>query len=91
LASSIEILPPAQKQFLKLGRPEAARILHYLETRVAPLDDPSQLGQALADNLAGLWRYRVGDYRVICRITVADNRVSTVTVVAVRHRREIYK
>lgn len=84
-------MSPAQKQLLKLGRPEAARIIQYLENKVAPLDDPSQLGKALVDDLAGFWRYRVGDYRVICLLTVNDLGPSQVKVVAVGHRREVYK
>ena len=64
------------------------RIRDYLERRVAVLDDPRELGEPLKGNFAGLWRYRVGDYRVIAQIQ--DDRL-VVLVVRVGHRREIYR
>ncbi|MGH8279914.1 MAG: type II toxin-antitoxin system RelE family toxin [Gammaproteobacteria bacterium] len=60
----------------------------YLAERVAPLDDPRGLGKALSGPRGELWRYRVGDYRVI-----AELRHNTLTVLVLRigHRRDIYK
>jgi mRNA interferase RelE/StbE len=51
-------------------------------------EDPRQRGKALAANLAGLWRYRVGDYRVICLI---EDEQLVVLVVGVSHRSEAYR
>ena len=64
----------------------AKRIVTYLR-EIEHLDDPKQRGKELTGNLAGLWRYRVGDYRVICDI--ANERV-TVYVLRVGHRKQIY-
>jgi mRNA interferase RelE/StbE len=59
-----------------------------LVTRIAALDDPRALGSALAGELGGLWRWGIGDYRVIARIE--DERI-TILVVRVAHRREVYR
>jgi mRNA interferase RelE/StbE len=88
LAWRIEFLPAAEKELAKLGRAEAKRIIQTLKTRVAPLDDPRELGTALGGELGGLWRWRIGDYRVIARIE--DARI-TILVVRVAHRREVYR
>ena len=83
-----EFVPAAAKDLKKLGKVEAERIITTLETRIAVLDDPRQLGSALTGNLGGLWRWRIGDYRVIARIEEA--RI-TILVVRVAHRRNVYR
>ena len=88
MASRIEFVPAAAKELKKLGRTEAARIIATLETRIAVLDDPRTLGSALTGELHGLWRWRIGDYRVIARIE--DERIM-ILVVRVGHRREVYR
>jgi mRNA interferase RelE/StbE len=88
LAWTIEFVPAARKELKKLGRAEAARIIGTLETRIAARDDPRKLGSALAGELGGLWRWRIGDYRVVARIE--DERI-TILVVRVAHRREVYR
>jgi mRNA interferase RelE/StbE len=88
LAWRIEFLPAAEKDLAKLGRAEAKRIIETLKTRIAPLDDPRRLGTALTGELGGLWRWRIGDYRVIARIE--DERI-TILVVRIGHRREVYR
>jgi len=88
LAWRIEFVPAAAKELKKLGKTEAARIIRTLETRIAALDDPRQLGSALSAELGGLWRWRIGDYRVVARIE--DERI-TILVVRVAHRREVYR
>jgi mRNA interferase RelE/StbE len=59
-----------------------------LQERVLTRNDPRQLGEALEGTKAGYWRYRVGDYRIICKIE--DHRL-VVIVVTIGHRREIYR
>jgi mRNA interferase RelE/StbE len=88
LAWRIEFVPAAAKELKKLGKAEAARIIATLETRIAVLDDPRSLGSALTGELGGLWRWRIGDYRVIARIE--DERI-TILVVRIGHRREVYR
>jgi mRNA interferase RelE/StbE len=78
----------ALKDIKKLG-PDAQRVIvKYLDERVAGAADPRRVGKALKADLAGLWRYRVGDYRILCQIR---DRELVVLVVAVGHRREIYR
>ena len=88
MAWKIEFVPAAAKELKKLGETEAARIIATLETRIAVLDDPRSLGTALTGELGGLWRWRIGDYRVIARIE--DERI-TILVVRIAHRREVYR
>jgi mRNA interferase RelE/StbE len=88
LVWKIEFVPAAAKELRKLGRAEAARIVRALEDRIAPLDDPRQLGAPLKGEHEGYWRWRVGDYRIIAR--VEDDRV-LILVVRVAHRREVYR
>jgi len=78
----------ALKELKKLGRPAQADIIRYLDERIATTADPRRFGKALRGDLAGLWRYRVGDYRVLCQI---NNRELIVLVIAIGHRKEIYR
>jgi len=56
-----------KKQLKKLDAAVSKRVLDYLE-QIELLDNPRSRGKALTSNLSGLWRYRVGDYRILCRI-----------------------
>lgn len=58
-----------------------------IETRIATNEDPRRFGKALKGNLRGLWRYRVGNFRIICRI---EDEVLSVLVITIGHRRDIY-
>jgi mRNA interferase RelE/StbE len=68
LAWTIEVAETAQRQLRKLDRPTARRIVDYLNRLVSEVEHPRQRGKPLTAKLAGLWRYRVGDVRLICRI-----------------------
>lgn len=87
MAWRIDLTKAADKALRKLDRPTAGRVLDELE-EIAKLDDPRSRGKALTGNLAGLWRYRVGDYRVVCDI---EDGVLVILVVDVAHRREVYR
>jgi mRNA interferase RelE/StbE len=63
-------------------------ILRYLRERIAVAGDPRRFGHALTGDLKGLWRYRVGDYRIVA--SIEDNRL-VVLIVTIGHRREIYR
>jgi mRNA interferase RelE/StbE len=83
----LEVLPKAADQIRKLDKPIQARIANYLR-EVAALDNPKSRGKALKDNLSGYWRYRVGDYRILCEI---KDKELIIIVIEVGHRREVYK
>jgi mRNA interferase RelE/StbE len=71
----------------KLGHAARRLVLAYLRKRIATAEDPRRFGHALGGDLKGLWRYRVGDYRIVAQIE--DDRL-LVLVVTVGHRREVY-
>ena len=62
------------------------RILDYMD-EVGQLENPRSRGKALVENMRGLWRYRVGDYRVICEIQ--DSKI-IISVLKIGHRKNIY-
>lgn len=88
MAWTIEFEPAALKELKALGKTEAGRIVRTMETRITTLDDPRSLGAPLTGPLHALWRWRIGDYRVVARIE--DARI-TVLVVRDGHRREVYR
>lgn len=88
MAWRIEISGSAKKQLSRLGHPVRMDILRFLRDRLATDEDPRRFGDPLRKNLHGLWKYRVGSYRIICKIE--DGRV-TVLVLRVGHRRDVYE
>jgi mRNA interferase RelE/StbE len=88
MAWTVEFDPQAEKELDRLDSKQAKRILKYLFERIAADEDPRRFGDPLRSNLAGLWKYRVGDYRIICEI---QDEVLLVLVVRVGHRRKVYK
>jgi mRNA interferase RelE/StbE len=78
----------ALKELRKLGKQAQREIIAYLDERIAGNGDPRRFGKGLKADLAGLWRYRVGDHRILCQIR---NGELLVLVVAVGHRRNIYE
>lgn len=77
----------ALKEFGKIGRTAQQSIVDYLDNRIVGPDDPRRFGKALKSNLAGLWRYRIGDYRLVCRIV--DDEI-LILIVTVGHRKDVY-
>jgi mRNA interferase RelE/StbE len=89
MAWRIRFDPAAQKELYKLGHEAAKRILKFLHARVAKLDDPRSIGEALkGSELGEFWKYRVGDYRLIADI---QDGVLCILVVRVGNRREVYR
>ena len=89
MAWRIEFSPSADKELRKLGIDTQKRIVRFLRERIANTDNPRSTGKALeGPTLAGLWRYRVGDYRVLCRI---EDEIICLVVIEIGHRREVYK
>ena len=86
---TVEYTATALKQLRKLDKPTARGILDFMDERVAGDADPRSNGKALTGPLlSAFWRYRVGDYRIICDIR--DGALQ-VLVVEVGNRREIYR
>ena len=88
MAWTIEYAETAKKQLRQLDKVAARRIVDFMDERVAPSEDPRALGRALKGSFGDLWRYRVGDYRVLCDI---QDGVLTVLVLRIGNRREVYR
>jgi mRNA interferase RelE/StbE len=77
----------ALRELQKLDRQAQKEIIAYLEKRIATKEDPRRFGKPLRAQLVGLWRYRVGDYRILCQL---KDDVLLVLVVSVGHRKNVY-
>lgn len=85
----VEFDPAALKELKKLDRPVQQRLIGFLKTRVAALDDPRSMGEPLAGaRLGSYWKYRVGDWRIICDLQ--DEHI-VVRVLRLGNRREVYR
>ena len=89
MAWTVEFLPAAERELRKIDRGVRERLLVFLRDRVQGSDDPRRHGEPLRGPEVGkYWKYRVGDYRIICAIH--DDRVAVV-IVRIGHRREVYR
>jgi len=88
LAWTVEYDPRVEKDLKKLDRAIQQEILDYMHTRIATDENPRRFGKDLRRSKRGLWRYRVGDYRIVCKIQ--ESRL-IVLVVVVGHRSTIYE
>jgi mRNA interferase RelE/StbE len=85
----IEFDPSAVKELDNLDPQQAKRILRFLFDRVAHLDDPRSIGEALkGSRFNTLWKYRVGDYRIVTSI---EDNVTRILVVKIGDRKEVYR
>lgn len=89
MAWTVEYTRQAQRQLSKLDKAVARRILDFMDQQVAQQADPRSHGKALTGGkLGSYWRYRVGDYRIICDI---QDGVLRVLVLGVGHRKQVYR
>lgn len=82
------VLSRGAEKWLRKADPSVARSIRDALRWIAKADNPRVKGKALTGRLAGLWRYRVGDYRIICRF---DDGLLTVLVVRIGHRSNVYQ
>ncbi|MEM7589780.1 MAG: type II toxin-antitoxin system RelE/ParE family toxin, partial [Myxococcota bacterium] len=87
LAWTVDWDPGARKDLRRLDQQIQKRITQFLQSRLASVSNPKQLGEPLVGK-QGMWRYRVGDYRIVCLL---DKQKCTIVVLRARHRREVYK
>ena len=89
MAWAVEFDPDAVKDLKKLDKQVQVRILEFLRTRLTTMNDPRSIGEPLTGaKLGSYWKYRVGDWRIICDIQ--DQRI-VVRVLRVGNRREVYR
>ena len=84
---SVEYSSRALKQLRKLDAFDRALILRWIDANLEGCENPRVHDKALTGNLSGLWRYRVGGYRILCQLE--DGRL-TIHAMEIGHRREIY-
>ena len=85
---SIEYTKTAAKQLMKLDRKIAAFIVSYIDEKLVNCENPRLYGKALRGNLNDIWRYRVGDYRILAKIE--DERI-IITIVEIGHRKDVFE
>ena len=85
---TVEISDVAERQLRKLDRPIQKRIIDWIDDRIEGCKDPRHFGEPLKGDRAGFWRYRIGEYRVLCDI---QNEKVVVLVLTVGHRRQVYR
>ena len=89
MAWTIEYTESARRQLRKLDRQIARSILDFMDERISGEHNPRDTGKALTGNLLGaFWRYRIGDFRIICDIQDAK---LCVLVIQIGNRREVYR
>lgn len=84
----IETTKVFDKEFKKLDHYTQLIIKGWITKNLMETDNPRSYGKALTGNLAGLWRYRIGDYRLIAKIK--DDKF-TIFTISIGHRRDIYR
>jgi mRNA interferase RelE/StbE len=88
LAWSVSYDPRALKELEKLDRIAQKRIVKFLRERIEGRKNPRDLAKALTGGEIRLWRYRVGDYRMICQI---NDESQMVLILRIAHRKEAYR
>ena len=83
----VETTPRFDKEFQKLDRYTQRMLAAWINKNLVSCEDPRARGKGLTANRSGQWRYRIGDYRMICLIE--DERL-VILALTVGHRREIY-
>lgn len=84
---SVEYSKTAFKALEKLNRPTAALLYGWIDKNLVGCGDPRAHGKALTGDRKGYWRYRIGDYRLIADI---QNKIITINIINIAHRREVY-
>lgn len=85
---SVVLTKRFQKDLKKLDKFSASLILKWLDKNIEGSDDPRLRGKGLVGSLKGVWRYRVGDYRILCEI---DDDKLVVLALTTGHRKQIYE
>ncbi|MFB3921865.1 MAG: type II toxin-antitoxin system RelE/ParE family toxin [Terriglobia bacterium] len=88
MAWTVSFEPRALGEIKKLDRVTQQRVVRFLRARIAGGHDPRGFGKPLTGEKVGLWRYRVGNYRIVCRI---DDEGQAVLVLRIAHRKDVYR
>lgn len=88
LAYKIKFTKTAEKELSKLDKQSAQRIVRFFKDRLSISENPKLLGKQLSGELSVFWRFRVGDFRIICEIK--DDEL-VILALRIGHRKDIYK
>ena len=88
MAWSVRLDKDAEKQLKRFDPKDQRRLIKFLRERVAPSENPRLLGQALKGSLKTFWKYRVGDYRLICDL---QDEKFVVLVIKIGNRKDVYR
>lgn len=88
MAWIVKFTDVADNNLSKLDKPIQKRILTWLDSRLTNCENPRLWGKALTGSHNEKWRYRIGDYRVLC---VIRDHIITVEIVSIGHRKDIYE
>jgi len=88
LTWTIEFDDRAVKELRKLNAPSQQDVIKYLRDRISNIDDPRKFGKPLLYEKSGLWRYRVRDIRIVCKISDDDQLIF---ITRIGHRKNIYR
>ena len=83
----IKFSEQAKRDLRKLDKPIREKIENFFDERLLSYDNPRSVGKPLKGNLTGRWRYRVGDYRIVCRIY---DDILTIEAIKIGHRSKVY-
>ena len=84
----IELTEQFKKEFKKLDKYTQKLLRSWINKNIENIENPRQKGKALVGNKLGLWRYRIGDYRLICKI---EDEKLIILALAIAHRKNVYK
>lgn len=87
MSYSVETTDRFDREFKKLDRYTQRMIKGWIDKNLVGCENPRQHGKGLTANRSGQWRYRIGDYRLICQI---DDGKLVILALSVGHRREVY-
>lgn len=87
MSYSLETTPAFDKAFKKLDRYTQRMLKTLIDKNIIGCENPRQHGKALTANQSGQWRYRIGDYRIIC---IIEDDKHVITALTVGQRREVY-
>lgn len=85
---TIKLSAKALKQLGKINKPEREQAWRFIKETLPTIEKPKSTGKALQGSLKGFWRYRVGNYRLICQI---EDTALIILVLEIGHRKDIYK
>jgi mRNA interferase RelE/StbE len=84
---SIRFSPEFEKEWDKTDPSVQKKVIHFFDERLKTTEDPKSFAKPLSGNMKHFWRFRIGDYRVICHL---KEKEKIIYLLRIAHRREVY-